>query len=453
MGIVVDRWDGPELERAQEIAPFVDQRHALVEQFGPWGGDALDDIFWLLYKARPELADMTDVENSRIVGHVLVSLLARNATVQRLRLSTMRDLVGAALAAAKLAPQLAQAVEDAHDGTEALEAASASEAGDDEQRRVVAEQASDAAEAALEEMETAVGVVADQAEHQTQSAEAWGLGGGGLQRLSVAERLELAETFDADRVRQITDLFGRLRTTMFAERPEMRDEGVEPVDVELGGTLERMVGAELLSMLCDELFFARVADSALLQYAVRGEEPMSRGGIVLCVDGSASMAMPLQGYTREMWASALKLHLLHAAVRENRPMHVIDFGAANELQYQRYVDPGERTPQKLLEAASVWWGWGTDFGRPLRTAVQVLADENDYTSDVVFVSDGECEASKRTCETYRRACRIRNVRTWGVQLAPRAGGMRAFCDHIFSITDLTSGRELGALLNAVQSRA
>lgn len=432
--IVVDQWDG-ELDRALAVPSFLAQRCTLVERLGPWGGDAVDDIFWLLFKARPTLTEVGEVEPSHVVGHVLVSMLARHPEVRRLRISTMRDVTGAALAAAKLAPRFARAAKEAASAG-SVEGVAAAEEG---------------AEGVMDGLEEAVAAAADEAEYVAQAAETWGLEAGGLQQLPLAERMALADQLDTERVRQITELFGRLRSAMFADRVELVDAGVEPFDVELGANLERMVGAELLSMLCEDLFFARLADGSLMQYATRGDSEAGRGGIVLCVDGSGSMAFPHQGYTRELWASALKLHLLRVAVRENRPMHVIDFGAASEWRYQRYVDPGERTPAKLLEAAQVWFGWGTDFGAPLRQAIRVLADEDDRSSDVVFVSDGECSLSERTRSTYERACRMRGVRTWGVQLGKRPGGLRSFCDRIFTVTDLTSGRVLGELLNAVES--
>jgi uncharacterized protein with von Willebrand factor type A (vWA) domain len=440
--IEVDQWD-TEIERAVKVPPFASARRGLVKRFGPWGGDAADDIFWLLFKARPSLTDVAEVEAAHVVGHVLVSMLSRHPEVRRLRISTMRDVTGSALAAARLAPQFARAA------AEATPAPSLTPEGETGRQELV-DRAEEAAEAALDGLESAVGALAGDAEYEAAAADAWGLEAGGLQRLSVPERMALARQLDTDRVRKITDLFGRLRTAMFADRAELEDTGVEPVDVELGGDLGRIVGAELLSMLCEDLFFARLADESLMQYAMRGESHAGRGGIVLCVDGSGSMGTPHQGYTRELWASALKLHLLRTAVRENRPMHVIDFGAANEHRYQRFVDPDERTPLKMLGTAQTWFGWGTDFGAPLRLAIQVLADENDRSSDIVFVSDGECALAERTRKTYERACRGRGIRTWGVQLGKRPGGLRSFCDRIFTVTDLTSGRELGALLNAVE---
>ena len=407
--VVVDRWDGPDLERAETVPAFVTQRARLAERF-VWGADALDDIFWVLFKARPELRPSTEVDRSLVVGHVLVSLLARNPAVVRLRRSTMRDATGAALAAARLAPKLEEAAGATDLG--ALETG----AGDEE--------VSAAAGSALGVLEEACEAVAEESE-------------------------ALAARLDTPQARAVTDLFGRLRSSMFAERAEMDGFGVEPVDVEVGGDLSRMVGAELLSMLQGDLFYARLGDGALRQYAMHGEDQAGRGGIVLCVDCSSSMTWPHQGYTRELWASALKLHLLQTAIREDRPMHVIDFSTS--VSYHRFVDPAERVPLRILEAATDWYGGGTDFVRPLRKAIEVLVDERDRSADVVFVSDGECSLSPRMRQTYQRATRVRGVRTWGVQLGATPGALSDFCDRIFEITDLTSGRELGDLLNAVES--
>jgi uncharacterized protein with von Willebrand factor type A (vWA) domain len=272
-----------------------------------------------------------------------------------------------------------------------------------------------------------------------------------MRTLSIEQRLALSKALDTERARRITDLFGRLRSSMFAERTEIDGPGVEPVDVEVGGDLSRLVGAELMSMLQGDLFFARLGDGALRQYEMHGVDEADRGGIILCVDGSWSMGQPHQGYTRELWASALKLHLLHMALRENRSMHVIDFGSVGQLKHHRFVDPAERTPLHVLEAASTWFGYGTDFVGPLRKVVEVLSDEDDRESDVVFVSDGECALSPRRRQAYQRGVDRRGTRTWGVQLGPTPGALPQFCDQVFKIEDLTSGGELGELLNAVES--
>lgn len=456
--IVVDRWDGPELERAQTVPAFAEQRQMLAERFA-WGGDALDDIFWVLFKARPEVKSAEDVDGSHLVGHVLVSLLARNPAVMRLRSSTVRDLTGAALVAAKLAPQFAAAVEKSTPDTEALDAAerAAGESPDEEllqdlaeqRRRALAEKAAEAAESCLEELEEACEEAAEQEETQARVAATWGVETGELRRLALEERMALARQLDTPRARAITDLFGRLRNSMFAERAEMDGVGVEPVDVEVGGDLARMVGAELLAMLQDELFFARLGDGALRQYTMQGIDEAGRGGIMLCVDCSASMISAHQGYTRELWASALKVHLLQTAVREDRPLHLINFSTS--ASYHRFVDPQERSPLRLLEAAEEWYGYGTRFAAPLLRAIEVLDEEEDRNCDLVFVSDGECKLSGRTRQVYQRFARRRGVRTWGVQLGRRPGGLTDFCDRIFKITDLTSGRELGGLLNAMES--
>jgi len=430
--VEIDRWDLLELEQASSVPAFVEQRRIMGEVMAPWGADALDDVFLLLFKARPTVVSVADVAPTHVIGHVLISLLAANPTVQRLRQSTMRDVVAAAEAAAKMAPQLR---------------ATATQAGKVAGGDVDA--LGQAAERDLVDLEAVAEEAADEAEQHSRLAGTWGLGSGELQQLAIEERLALARQLDTPRMRAITDLFGRLRDSMFAERAEVDGIGVEPVDVEMGGDLSRMVGAELLSMLQDELFFARLGDGALRQYAMHGTDEIGRGGIVLCVDCSGSMGWPHQGYTRELWATALKLHLLQTAVKDSRPMHVINFSSV--AKYHRLVDADERTPQRLLEVASEWYGYGTSFAAPLLRAIKVFAEEDDRSCDVVFVSDGECTLSPRTRQTYQRATRARGVRTWGVQLGRGPGAMADFCDRIFEITDLTSGRELGELLNAVES--
>jgi uncharacterized protein with von Willebrand factor type A (vWA) domain len=440
-GVAVDRWDLLELEDAFSVPAFVRQRQVMSETLAPWGADALDHMFLLLFKARPAVVPFAEVAGSHRVGHVLISLLALNPTVQRVRQSTMRDVVAAAEAAAKMAPQLTATAQRVEKQTGLSDVAQADALDLQDLERAVEED--------LADLETVAEQAAEDSERLSGMSQTWGLATGELQRLPIAERLALAQQLDTPRAREITDLFGRLRDSMFADRAEIDGFGVEPVDVEVGGDLSRMVGAELLSMLQDDLFYARLGDGALRQYAMHGVDEVGRGGIVLCVDCSGSMTYPHQGYTRELWATALKLHLLHTAMRKSRPLHLINFSSS--VSYHRFVDPEERVPLRVLDTASEWYGFGTRFAAPLLKTLAVLADEDDDECDVVFVSDGECSLSGRTRQTYQRATRARGVRTWGVQLGAQPGGLTDFCDHIFKISDLTSGRELGDLLNAVES--
>lgn len=462
--VVVDRWDRSDLATALDKVNGLSQARDRLGERIPWGATAVEDLFFLLFRVRPQLRPLREIDPGYTAGHVLLSLLATHPAVVRLRRCTARDLIGAAQAAARLAPQLEAVYHEAcpDEAREPLEAALEASGLQPEERWLdelverrrdeLAELVAESGDIPLERLGDVAAKVAQDEEDLASAAGMWGLEPGELRRLPADQRLELARRLDTPEARRVTDLFGRLRSAMFAAAAEVPDRGVEPYDIELGSDLSRLVGSELLSMLVPAVFAARLGNGELAQYAVRGVDDAGRGGIVLCVDGSQSMAHVHDGgFTREQWATALKLFLLHQALREDRPMHVIDFGAANQTRHLRFVDPAERSPTRILEEGTTWFGGGTDFNTPLREAVQVLADNRVERADVVFVTDGDCPLSQRARDRYRRGAGVHGARTWGVQIGPHRGSLGSFADHVFTIRDLTSGRDLTALLDQVRA--
>lgn len=414
--VMIDRWDREDLASVAGLRSLVSARELLAE-VDPGGSEALDAVFYLLLKASPELAEVP--EGLELAGAVVAAVVELDS-VQRLRRSTMGDPFGAAMAAAGLAPALAEMFRRAPDmGTMAA-------AGD------VGEVAEGLAEGVEDEIEAAA---------------AWGVEPGSLQHLPVAERLALARALDSQRVRAIADLFGRLRSAAFAQPAVAEGGWGEVCDLELGADLARVVGSEWLGLVeagLEDVFFARLANGELLQVETTAEDELGRGGIILCVDGSGTMNLPLQGYTREMWAQALKLLLVRQAQRQGRPLHVIDFGARGEYQHVAFESPGDFAPDRVLATAGAFYGRGTDFETPLRLALKLTAGSPGMGADVVFVSDGDCWVSDAFLARYEEQATLLGVRTWGVLVAARGGF--PFTKRVWTVADLTGGPEVGDLL-------
>lgn len=414
--IVVDRWDREDLKSVAGLRRYTRAREEVADAV-TGGAELVDGLFFGLLKAAPELAAVP-VEFDLVVS-VLAAVLELDS-VRRLRRSTVGDPFGSAMAVVGLVPalleMLSQATEDGPDGTPVG----------------VGEAAEGLAEAA---------------EDQSEAAAAWGVEPGSLVHLPVAERLALARTLDSERVRQIADLFGRLRSSAFAQ-PAVSDEGWgEVADLELGADVARVIGSEWLGLVeagLSDVFFARLANRELLQTEMAGEDELDRGGIILCVDGSGTMDAPLQGYTREMWAQALKLLLLRQAQRQGRPLHVIDFGSRYECQHVAFESRADFSAERILATAGAFYGAGTDFETPLRMALRLAEAAPAQAADVVFVSDGECWVNEQFLARYQARAEALGVRTWGVLVAAEGGF--PFADRVWSVAELTGGAEVADLL-------
>jgi uncharacterized protein with von Willebrand factor type A (vWA) domain len=78
-------------------------------------------------------------------------------------------------------------------------------------------------------------------------------------------------------------------------------------------------------------FQRRFFDQELLQYSLRGVEEKGKGPMVVCLDGSSSMAGD-----KEIWSKAVTLTLLEIARRQRRLFRSICFSS-------------EETPLQILD--------------------------------------------------------------------------------------------------------
>lgn len=388
-------------------------------------GDLADDVFFVLLKAAPEVALV--VADELEARRAVVELLAGLESVQSLKMSTVGDPYAAAVGAVRLLDAVAPMLEEL-----AVDPAAAVDG-------VVAGHA--------DGLEEAAESVTGRLEGQAEAAAAWGVEPGELKRLDVAQRVALVERLDSDRVRRIADLFGHLRADMFTSPPPV-EGATTVVDVESGDDLAWVLGGEWLGLVDGGLepgFLARLANGELTQFETAGEDA-GRGGVILCVDGSGTMHQELDGFTREMWAQALKLFLVRLCQEQGRALHVIDFGGRGEYRLQSFVRPEDFSPLRALETVGVFYGGGTHFETPLREAVRV-ANEVSPDADVVFVSDGDALVTPAFLAAYREACERLGMRTFGVLV--KARGAMPFVDRLWSIRDMRTGGELGELLTTL----
>jgi len=306
-------------------------------------------------------------------------------------------------------------------------------------------------------LQGAVGRAADEAQASNEAAACWGLSPGELQHLPAQERMALAKKLSGDRFRRIADLFGPMKNLMLSEQQRRTTHSHEEIyDIELGDDLSRVVPSEL-QKLGDPLlkldFMQRYADHALPIYAMQGQEKLSRGGIILCEDGSGSMRGE-----REMWAKAFMLCLLHLARQQNRTMHLLHFGSRNQITHIGFVKPEDFTIERIIEAAEVFYGGGTHFETPMAASIDILSDEftkfGSVRADVVFVTDDDCQVESSFMTNYLAEMERLQSTTWGIGVAGRkpvkGGALHTMCDgKVAGISDFLSGDEVRFVFRGV----
>lgn len=170
--------------------------------------------------------------------------------------------------------------------------------------------------------------------------------------------------------------------------------------------LMRLLPSELLNLedeTLENLFYARLLEKNLQTYELRGvtfidgEESETRkkrtGPVVACLDTSSSMSGPPL-----LKAKALLLAIANILKQEDRSLHVLLFGSAGQIR--EFSMDGENDAVGLLQFLRQGFGGGTDFETPLRRAMDIITEQENYEkADVLMITDGGCSLSENFTQT------------------------------------------------------
>jgi uncharacterized protein with von Willebrand factor type A (vWA) domain len=277
-----------------------------------------------------------------------------------------------------------------------------------------------------------------------EAAERWSLQLGGGQRSSAGAQLELGRHLARNpKLLRLAQLVGRMRASARALRRRLYEPAsAEMFAIESGAAWERLLPPELLGLRHPILrrdFRRRLVEGELLVYSLRAREQRGRGPLIVCLDGSSSMAGD-----KEIWSKAVTLTLLDIAARQRRRFRSICFASADTpLQV---LDLNPRQPyapdlQQVFALAEYFPGGGTDFQKPLDAAVDCLRRDRRRRGDIVFITDGECRVDLAWVQSFQREKAALGFSLFSVLIdvgASSLGALKEFSDHITSVGQLTS---------------
>lgn len=272
----------------------------------------------------------------------------------------------------------------------------------------------------------------------------WGTEEAGQSAESKAEmKARIAEKLrDQRKLRKIMELAGRMKNIMREVQAVKVRHGVSELsDIETGADLARLLPSELMQLRHPQmrlLLARKIMERDALQYRLEAKEKLGRGPLVVCIDDSGSMAGG-----REVWAKAVALALLELARRQKRSFAYCTFSTSITSEYVE--EAGRRKPPvDLLTALAAFRGGGTDFDEPMSWALtRIEAETGLKEADVVFISDGDCQA--RDVASIVRRLKASDARCWGVAVGPSAvhdrspGAMPSWCDRVYPIEDVVPG--------------
>jgi len=426
------------LAEAPSLARLAEDGATLVPHF-----DALlADVFCLLFKLEPRLRSPDEVAPAAALNRALLAAFQDHPLLHELREQTQLDetqaglgtlLVGeqilALLREERLLPRgdlldlwdlqhreeelrrrgeevadLDRLGEDADEETRAAavraretaaDAAAIAEARLRQKARQVGERLGEMSALARNALPAAAAGLSRQLAEAAAETRSWGTGLGGTGRTSAGRKIELGRRLATNpKLRRLAALVGRMREQALAlRRRPFERASTELYEVTLGRDLERLLPPELVALhhpLLRRDFARRLVEGRLLSYAVRGDE-RGRGPMIVCLDGSGSMAGD-----KEIWSKAVALTLLEIARRQRRLFRFICFSSADTPLFTLDLNPGERhevDEDRALDLAEYFPGGGTDFEIPLSAAVDCLGTSRHRRGDVVLVTDGECQVS------------------------------------------------------------
>jgi len=228
----------------------------------------------------------------------------------------------------------------------------------------------------------------------------------------------------------------------------------EIYDLSLGNDLARVLPTEFLVVrhpLLKYDFLRKYFDAELLQYELRGQERVAKGGIIFCEDGSGSMAgQP------EMWAKAVGLCMLHIAKSQNREFHGIHFGSPGQIKHFDFSDIKNITVDNVIEFAEVFFNGGTCFTTPLSKALDILKTEHAangvVNGDIVFCTDGICGVDENWLREFKSQQEALGFRVFGIAIGCpyNSEPLYTICDkRVITIQDMISGNDIREIFRDV----
>ena len=285
--------------------------------------------------------------------------------------------------------------------------------------------------------------VARQLEDTAEEAEQWSLTLGSGYRSPPGRQLELGKRLAGnEKLKKLSRMVGRMKFHALALRKKVFERSSEEIlEVERGDSIHRLLPHELLMLHHPVLrkdFSRRFLDQELLQYSLRGIEEKGKGPMVVCLDGSSSMAGD-----KEVWSKAVTLTLLEIARRQRRLFRSICFSSGETPLQILDMNPKERyvvEMEKVMDLAEYFPGGGTDFEKPLDAALECLKNSRYKKGDVVFITDGECQVGEDWAQKFRKEKDRLGFSLFSILIdvgASSLGTLKEFSDKITTIQQLT----------------
>jgi uncharacterized protein with von Willebrand factor type A (vWA) domain len=497
-----DKWDRQDLERLTREVPELGEADDRITGVSDTGHHALGDVFFGLSKSAPQDIPPEEMLPSFLINRQVSSIMKEMKELQELRNYTVGDPIGSALGTISMEPdveiafdrlkeeqklqkqlkekedELGQKEEEERTLDQMYEEWMNGEGPEPQDfqknkdllqrqmealREQIGEEAQDLQNQLnnkksqiQQDMKHGIQKAKDQAQEMEAAGMLWGQEPGAITHMPVAERLALANKIkDNVKFKRMAELIGPMTRLAFAEQSRKTEFGRDELyDITIGNDLARVLPLELSAIRNPQRkkeFMKKFIEGELLQYELRGEEKVAKGGIYFCEDGSGSMSGD-----KEIWAKAVGLCLLHVARSQNRAFYGIHFGSPRQFKTFDFRDPKNIDPDKVMEFAALFFAGGTDFVTPLSVALDLLKEEFDskghVNGDIVFCTDGMCGVPEDFMKQFKQEQARLGFRLFGINVGGnyKDEPLYTLADHkVCEVTRLLKGDDLRDIFSAI----
>ena len=299
----------------------------------------------------------------------------------------------------------------------------------------------------------AAGHAKDQTEGTEALLDSFGTEPGALSRMDAQARMELAARIRQNQsLRELAEKVGRFIRLALSEQAQKIVHGIDEVhDIEMGNDIHKVLPSEL-NLLTDDsldiLFMKKFADRELLQYQLRGKEKVARGAIICMIDSSGSMYG-----SRDTWARAVGIALLHIAYRQKRDFYGIIFSSGYDDLIEFSFPKGVAQPTEVLDFAEAGYHGGTDFEKPVSRGVEILEGQFDaegsQKGDLVMVTDGECAVSEEWLDRYHNSKEHIGFRMYSCLIGTQSATLSVMSDEMYHITQFAQGSDVQSMFGYI----
>lgn len=267
-----------------------------------------------------------------------------------------------------------------------------------------------------------------------------------MQQVAMSDQLKLAEQLQHnDSLKKIAELVGRFKKIAQKKQKTKQRQTLARQNVTIGQEVARLLPIEMANFITPSSkldFLRRYAEQQAFIFDTKGKDRRGRGPIILCMDESSSMT------TIKEQSKAFCLALLMIARRQKRDFALIPF-ASNIGEIQIFAK-GKATTDDFIRLSNCFLGGGTNYEKPLRASLDILAQSHFKSADIIFVTDGTSFLPSAFVEEFNQVKRAKRFLCTAVVLTNLFNTVdlkvvERFSDKVIEVNELFEADEAFAL--------